>query len=156
MHVLILVFWGETKITHWGKAILMWPVWLWICTCDFLRIHSRVAKLIAFLSPTHFVMWLLLLLYGIFSQCLQENSLCESMCVISSLPPLHVNSHFSQVSTRSSCFVWMCILRCLSEGASCCIWHKKACWLKFCSTDNSFECQIWWYFRTKKLNCRFW
>ena len=40
------------------------------------------------------------------------------MCVFSFLPPLHVFSHFLQVSTRSSCFVSMCILRCLSEGAS--------------------------------------
>ena len=52
------------------------------------------------------------------SQCLQVIFLCESMCVFSFIPPLHVTSQFSQVSTRSSCFDWMCILRCLSEGAS--------------------------------------
>ena len=64
-------------------------------------------------------MWLFQLLYGIFfSQLLQVISLWDSMCVFSFLPPLHVFSHFSQVSTRSSCFVSMCILRCLSEGAS--------------------------------------
>ena len=53
--------------------------------------------------------------YGIF---LHVISLWDSMCVFSFLPPLYVFSHFSQVSTRSSCFVAMCILRCLSEGAS--------------------------------------
>ena len=52
------------------------------------------------------------------SQCLQVIFLCESMCVFSFIPPLHVTIQYSQVSTRASCFDWMCILRCLSEGAS--------------------------------------
>ena len=58
------------------------------------------------------------------------------MCVFSFLPPLYVFSHFSQVSTRSSCFVAMCILRCLSEGAS------NLHMAQSCSTDNIFGCRI--------------
>ena len=71
--------------------------------------------------------------YGIF---LHVISLWDSMCVFSFLPPLYVFSHFSQVSTRSSCFVSMCILRCLSEGAS------NLHMAQSCSTDNIFGCRI--------------
>ena len=106
-----------SQMLHWISQLLfvLWTFKL----ATVLKAAGQLSHLIAFLSPTHFVMWLLLLLYGIvFSQCLQVNSLWESMCVFSFLLPLHVTSHFSQMSSRSSCFALMCILRCLSEGAS--------------------------------------
>ena len=92
----------------------------------------------------------------IFSQLLQVISLWDSMCVFSFVPPLHVFSHFSQVSTRSSCFVAMCILRCLSDGASNLHIAQEGM-----VTANLFYWQYFWMsdtmiFPYKKQTCRFW
>ena len=97
---------------------LHWISHLFLSTCLFkpsalLKTARQFSHLNS--SLTHFAMWLFLLLYGIlFSQWLHVTSLC----VFSFMPPMHFFSHFSQVRTRSSCFAWICILRCFSKGAS--------------------------------------
>ena len=97
---------------------LHWISHLFLSTCLFkpsalLKTARQFSHLNS--SLTHFAMWLFLLLYGIlFLQWLHVTSLC----VFSFMPPMHFFSHFSQVRTRSSCFAWICILRCFSKGAS--------------------------------------
>ena len=102
-----------------------------------------------FFSPKHFLMWLLLLLDGIFfSQCLQLISLWDCMCVFNFIFPLRVTPHFSQENT--SCFSIMCVFSFvlpllvkshLSQEKTCSSWSILMCILRF-SSEISWKPQM--------------
>ena len=137
------------------SQILHWIAHLFLSMCSFtfpavVNAAGHLSHLCVFLSPTHFVTWLLLLLYGIlFSQCLHVTSLCDSMCVFSFLPPMQVFSHLSQLRTRSSCLFSICTLRCFSEGASKSQMAQEGMVIGNLFCQWCFGFHVWWIFRTK-------
>ena len=115
------------------SQILHWIAHLFLSMCSFtfpavVNAAGHLSHLCVFLSPTHFVTWLLLLLYGIlFSQCLHVTSLCDSMCVFSFLPPMQVFSHHNWGHDRHAYFqyaLWDVFQKELQSHK----WHKKAWW----------------------------
>ena len=116
MHALILVLWGDTKIAHWRKAKLTWPVWLWICTSKFLTIHSRIAKCIKQALNTtdvhnfHFLLlWLSELQIAALSKASMQDNVLYGDC-LTSVYLWSTAQYFLLIKTTFYFMICMCVV----------------------------------------------